>query len=48
MYDYQAVGPSRGKFNPTMLSFDDERWKKFLGGYRTESRVQRPRKRGVA
>ena len=32
----QAVGPSRGNFNPTMLSFDDERWKKLLGGYRTE------------
>jgi len=31
---YQAVGPSRDRFDFTMLRFDDERWKKFLGGYR--------------
>lgn len=32
---YQALGPSRGKFDSTMLRFDDERWNSFLGGYRT-------------
>jgi hypothetical protein len=30
----QALEPNRDKFDFTMFNFEDERWKKFLGGYR--------------
>lgn len=33
--DCRAVRPSRDKFNFKMLSFQDQRWNKLLGGYRT-------------
>jgi hypothetical protein len=32
---YQAIALNRDKFNLVMLSFDDRRWEKLLGGYRT-------------